>query len=47
LPLTTKKQSGHVSPVFAELSGVGFFVALVLIAVQAVLTRRGGKGRSL
>lgn len=47
LPLTTKKQSGHVSPVFAELSGVGFFVVLVLIAIQAVLTRRGGKGHSL
>ena len=47
LPLTTKEQSGHVNPVFAELSGVGFFIALVLIAVQAVLTRRGGRGRSL
>ncbi|MDQ2728128.1 MAG: hypothetical protein M3Y91_09765 [Actinomycetota bacterium] len=47
LPLTTKKQSGHVSPVFAELSGVGFFIALVLVAIQAVLTRRRGKGRSL
>ena len=47
LPLTTKEQSGHVNPVFAELSGVGFFIALVLMAVQAVLTRRGGRGRSL
>ncbi|MDQ6839755.1 MAG: hypothetical protein M3137_15870 [Actinomycetota bacterium] len=47
LPLTTKNQNGHVNPVFAELSGVGFFIALALIAVQAVLTRRGGKHRSL
>lgn len=47
LPLTTKKQNGHVNPVFAELSGVGFFIVLVLIAVQALLTRRGGKGHSL
>jgi K+-transporting ATPase A subunit len=47
LPLTTKKQNGHVNPVFAELSGVGFFIALVLMGTQAVLTRRRGSGRTL
>jgi hypothetical protein len=47
LPLTTKKQNGHVNPVFAELSGVGFFIALVLMGTQAVLTRMRGKGCSL
>ncbi len=47
LPLTTKQQNGHVNPVFAELSGVGFFLVVVLISAQAILTRRGGRGRSL
>lgn len=47
LPLTTKRQSGHVSPVFAELSGVGFFAFLVLLGVQAALTRKGRRGRTL
>jgi uncharacterized membrane protein YciS (DUF1049 family) len=39
LPLTTRSSSAHVSPVLAALSGVGFFVALVIIAVQWIRTR--------
>ncbi|HEY3810757.1 MAG TPA: hypothetical protein VGL49_04915 [Acidimicrobiales bacterium] len=39
LPLRTKTQSAHVSPVFAALSGAGFFVALVIMATRFVLTR--------
>lgn len=47
LPLTYKKQSGHVSPVFAALSGAGFAIALILLATQAVLTRKGRHGPTL
>ena len=41
LPFTTKQQSSHVSPVFAALSGAGFFVALVIVVVRFLLTRPG------
>jgi len=41
LPLSTKAQSAHVSPVFAALSGAGFFVAFVIMASRFVLTRPG------
>ena len=41
LPLRTKAQSAHVSPVFPALSGGGFFVALVIMASRFVMTRRG------
>ena len=41
LPFTTKQQSSHVSPVFAALSGAGFFIALIIIGVRFLLTRPG------
>ena len=41
LPFATKQQSSHVSPVFAALSGVGFFVALLIAGVRFLLTRPG------
>jgi hypothetical protein len=39
LPLQTRALSTHISPVFAALSGAGFFVALVIMATCFVLTR--------
>ena len=39
LPFATKQQSSHVSPVFAALSGAGFFVALLIAGVRFLLTR--------
>ncbi|MGI8492601.1 MAG: hypothetical protein ACR2KC_04685 [Acidimicrobiales bacterium] len=41
LPLATKQQSAHVSPLFPVLSGIGFLVALLIAGTQAVLTRPG------
>jgi hypothetical protein len=41
LPFTTKQQSSHVSPVFAALSGAGFFAALLIVGVRFLLTRPG------
>jgi hypothetical protein len=45
LPLTTKRPSAHVDPIFAMLSGVGFFVAVVILVAQFVLTRPGRRRR--
>jgi hypothetical protein len=39
LPLRTKTQSAHVSPVYAALSGAAFFVVLVIMAIRFVQTR--------
>ena len=39
LPLITRGSNGHVNPLFAILSGVGFFLALVIMATTYVLTR--------
>ena len=39
VPFTTKQQSSHVAPVFAALSGIGFFLALIIVAVRFWLTR--------
>jgi hypothetical protein len=39
LPLITKGSNGHVDPLFAILSGAGFFLALVIMATTFVLTR--------
>jgi hypothetical protein len=39
IPLTTKGQSSHVSPVFAILSGVGAAVVLLILTTQWFLTR--------
>jgi hypothetical protein len=38
VPLTTKGTSAHVSPVFAALSGAGFFVAFVIMATRFLIT---------
>lgn len=45
IPLTTKGQSGHVSPVFAVLSGVGAAVVLLILGTQWLLTRPGRRHR--
>jgi len=45
LPLSFKQQSGHVSPLFAQLSGAGFVSVALLMATQAVLTRKRRAGR--
>jgi hypothetical protein len=39
VPFRTKAQSSHVSPVFAALSGGGFFVALVMMVTRFIMTR--------
>jgi hypothetical protein len=39
LPLRTKAQNAHVSPVFAALSGAGFFVALLIMGISFIMTR--------
>ena len=41
IPLTTKGQSSHVSPVFAILSGVGAAIVLLILVTQWFLTRPG------
>lgn len=45
LPLRTKGSNAHVSPVFAILSGIGFFLALVIVIGRLVVTRPGGRDR--
>ncbi len=48
VPLVTKAQNAHVDPFFAYLSGVGLFVAIVIMATQYLLTRPGRRrGRTL
>jgi hypothetical protein len=44
-PLVTKAQSAHVSGVFAIASIAGFSFVLVLMAIQAVLTRPARRRR--
>ena len=39
LPFATKAQNAHVAPVFAALSGGGFFVALVIMGICYVRSR--------
>jgi hypothetical protein len=41
LPLRTKAQSAYISPVFAALSGAGFFAAFLIMAGRFILTRPG------
>lgn len=45
LPLRTKGSNAHVSPVFAIFSGIGFFIALVIVVGRLVVTRPGGRDR--
>ncbi len=45
VPFTTKAQSAHVDPVLAKISLGGLGVAVLIMAVQFVLTRPGRRGR--
>ena len=46
LPLRTTGTNGHVNPVFAWLSGIGFAIALAIIAGRLFITRAGGRDRA-
>jgi hypothetical protein len=51
LPLTTKSSNAHVDPLFAWLSGIGFLVAILLMAGRFIVSwprrqRTGTEGRS-
>lgn len=46
LPLRTAGTNGHVSPVFAWLSGIGFAIAILVAAARLVVTRGGGRDRA-
>ena len=43
VPLRTKAQSAHISPVFAALSGAGFLAAFLIMAGRFIPTRPGRK----
>lgn len=45
LPLRTSGGNAHVDPVFAFLSGIGFLVALLIVAARMFITRLGGPDR--
>lgn len=45
LPLRTKGSNAHVNPVFAILSGIGFFIALLIVIGRLIITRPGGPDR--
>jgi hypothetical protein len=45
LPLTTMGSNAHVNPVLAILSGIGFGIALLIIAGRLIITRSGGRDR--
>ncbi len=45
LPLRTTGGNAHVNGVFAVLSGIGFLVALLIVAARLFVTRRGGPDR--
>lgn len=46
LPLHTSGTNGHVSPVFAWLSGIGLGIGLLVIVARLFVTRSGGRDRS-
>jgi hypothetical protein len=46
LPLRTTGTNGHVNPVFAWLAGIGFAVALALVAARLFITRSRGRDRA-
>ena len=46
LPLHTAGTNGHVNPVFAWLSGIGFAIAALIGGARLFVTRGGGKDRS-
>jgi hypothetical protein len=45
LPLDARQPSGHVSPMFALLSGVGVGLVILIMATQFFLTRAGRRRR--
>lgn len=45
LPLVTRGSNAHVNPVFAMLSGIGFFIAVVIVGARLFSTRAGGPDR--
>ncbi len=45
LPLATRAESAHVSPLFAELSVAGFAIVLALVGLQWILTWPRRRGR--
>ncbi|MCU4183909.1 hypothetical protein K6U06_06015 [Acidiferrimicrobium sp. IK] len=45
VPFVTKAQSAHVNPILAKISLAGLALALLIMAVQFVLTRPGREGR--
>ncbi len=46
IPLHTTGSNGHVDPLLAWLSGVGFALFLLLIAGRLFITRPGGRDRA-
>lgn len=46
VPLHTTGSNGHVDPTFAWLSGVGFAIALAMVAGRLFVTRPGGRDRA-
>lgn len=46
LPLRTTGSNGHVDPTFAWLSGIGFAIALAIVAARLFVTRPGGGDRA-
>lgn len=45
VPLSTKGTSGHVDPVFAMLSGAGFFLALLIMVGSFLMSRPSRQAR--
>ena len=46
IPLRTTGANGHVDPLFAWLSAIGFALALVVMLARFVITRPGGRDRA-
>lgn len=46
VPLRTTGTNGHVDPVFAWLSGIGFLLGLAILAGRLIVTRTGGRDRA-
>ena len=46
VPLATKGTNGHMSPVFAWLSGIGAAIAALIVGARLFMTRAGGADRA-
>ena len=46
VPLQTKGSNGHVDPVFAWLSAIGFAMVLLIVVIRLIITRAGGRDRA-